>query len=79
MTTTYDFGYVCQCCALATVNGDTSGCEAHCGDAHVERLAQYGLEAGETIVIDDTEVTVLARCVGCGDDDMTSYRATLVA
>jgi hypothetical protein len=53
-------GYVCSCCALATANDDTSGCEAYCGDEHVERVA----------VLRHT-LNVLIRCVGCGDDTMT--------
>lgn len=64
-------GYVCSCCALATANDDTSGCEAYCGDAHVERVAQYGTEPGEHVVIGESVGVRMIRCVGCGDDTMS--------
>lgn len=55
----------CQCCALAVANGDTSGCETYCGDAHVERLAGFG----EMVTIGETDDSFCVfRCAGCGDD-----------
>ena len=73
-------GTACDCCALATVNGDTSACEYSCGDDHVERLAEYGTDPGEIVVIDlDSDCGfAVFRCVGCGDDSAGTGRDVYV-
>lgn len=63
----YDAGLICPCCALSLANGDTSGCEEYCGDAHVERLCQFGLEPGEGPVVGEDVGCRHFTCAGCGD------------
>ena len=71
---------VCDCCALVVANADSSGCEFNCGDGHVDRLAQFGLEAGENVVIDmDRKVSGMIRCAGCGDDAMDGWIASVLS
>lgn len=67
-TTTYTLGLACSCCTLATANADDSGCRFYCGDEHADRLAEFGVEPGETVVVGDEVGTAAFRCVGCGDD-----------
>ena len=76
----YFIGIACECCTLATVNGDTSACEYSCGDEHTERLAEYGTDPGETVVIDvySDNGFVVFRCVGCGDDSAGTGRDVYV-
>lgn len=62
-------GLACSCCALATANDDTTGCEFAHGEHHLD-LAAYGLEPGEYAVIGDyTTTSGVFRCCGCGEDD----------
>ena len=62
--------YLCQCCVLATANGDTSGCENDCDNGHSERLADY--PSGEIVVpetMDDPHWVGFPKpCYGCGED-----------
>lgn len=64
---------VCDCCIIALANADTSGCEFHCADDHVDRLCEFGLEPGEEVVPGEETSPELVRCAGCGDDTMSSH------
>ena len=70
---------VCDCCALANANADTSGCEHYCSDGHVDRLCQWGLDPGEDVVPGDAITTTLHRCFGCGEDAMCSSTVSILA
>ena len=71
-------GVLCGCCTVLLANGDTSGCEYNCGDDHVNRLCEFGLEAGETAVVGSVSGdSGCFRCAGCGDDSF-GYPANLV-
>lgn len=71
---------VCDCCGIATANADTSGCEFNCPDQHSERLCEFGLEAGENVVIDEAHDSIESfRCAGCGDDVMGGFAAVILA
>lgn len=69
---------VCDCCIIALANADTSGCEYGC-DGHVDRLCQWGLEAGEEVVPDSPITSTMHRCFGCGDDAFCSHTVAILA
>src|SRR5690625_413528 len=69
--------FLCECCAIAEVNADTSGCDAYCGSDHVEQLCEYGLEPGEHITVPGGTVSRVERCLGCGEDTYEPFPAII--
>ena len=70
---TYKGNSICSCCAFAHVNGNASACESACFE-HSERLCDFGLDPGESLVVDvrgGFGGSHLFRCWGCGDDSMS--------
>lgn len=61
---------ICVCCAMATANADTTGCEYSCDPNHKNELCHYGTTADQTTYVDaEPDPYWLAfpvDCDGCG-------------
>lgn len=68
---------VCECCAIALVNDDTSGCAGNCTGSHVEKLGRYPDHPDTArVVFLDTEGPThhgAFTCAGCGESDPRGY------
>ncbi|WP_068265074.1 hypothetical protein [Janibacter limosus] len=68
---------VCECCAVALVNDDTSGCAWACMNNHVEKLGRYAEypETARVVYLDWEGPTFHGSfvCAGCGENDPRGY------
>ena len=68
---------VCECCAVALVNDDTSGCAGNCPDQHVEKLGRYPghPNTARVVYIDHDGPTHHGpfECAGCGQYSPGDY------